>query len=213
MPVSLRLFLSTEFDSPLSLNGDFSNYDNGIYNGSDGENQVEQMWVANLQTDLARDLSVDGTAVFTTDLLYGPGDILALSESEAVLILGYVYDGGDTGYQVIRGFVGTTAEDHTTSSSVIAAYDYTNAIIKGFDTDTSAGDEADWLRVSAVYYDPDASEWDSTNTKELVIPELAYNDYFTFYRNIRVPSGQGAYYKTDLRWRVEATRFVHDFSS
>jgi len=213
MPVSLRIFKDPACTGePLSLDGTFSFYDNGVYNGTIGERQVDELYLANLRTTLMQDINSDATAILVNNAYFGIGDVIALEDTEFALVTATYSDAGYDGYIVVRGFAGTSKAAHLTGSMVRAAYDYSDVTLSGYDTDTTAGDEYSWLRLSQTYYDASSSEWDATSTLSVIYEDFAFDQTALVYRNIRVPPGQGAYFKIDLRWRIEAQRFVHSSS-
>jgi len=204
MSVSLRIFEDEALTRPLSLDGTMTNPDSGVFNGTIGQREVETLYLGNMRTELANALDATAGDMFLAQGVFDAGDIVFLGATELAAIIG---DLGGGHYTIDRGVLGTAIQSYTAGTVVRAAYDYADITVSGHDTD--ATDESGWCRVSLTYYDASSPEWDTTAALQLNIGSVAYNETVMFYRNIVVPPGQSAFYKSDLRWRVRAKRLVH----
>ena len=193
--MTLHLYLDPALTDPIS-EGDHSNPDKDLFNGSDGEAKDRQLYLANEQTTLAGGIDDAATVLSLSLPVFHNGDILAIG-NEQLRISG---NGGTLTPTVERGYGGTIPVAHAAGDSVYAGYDYTDLTITPLDT--GGGDETSWLTLAIDQPNLDAN----TPGMPLALPAKPHNATHTIWRRITVPPGTPVQNKTDLRLQISATQ-------
>jgi hypothetical protein len=172
--------------------GDLSNPDDDIYNGTDGESKDRELFIANEQTTLAAGISAVGTTLQTTDPRFSLNQIIIVDNEQMRVTAG----AGTTTLTVTRGVNGTTAASHTASTRVYTAASYNSLGIDVFDT--SGSSEASWYRLSKTQAGLDTA----VPGGQLTLGSKAHNATLSFWRRVTVPAGSAIENKVDLKLRV-----------
>lgn len=172
--------------------GDLSNPDEDIYNGTDGESKDKEIFVANEQTTLAAGMNAIGASLQLAAPRFGNFDVLIV-DNEQMRVTG---GGGTTTLTVTRGYNGTVGTTHTVGTPIYSATSYTSLSI---DTvDTSGTSETTWVRVAKTQAQLDTA----TPGGSVSLGSKSHNVTTSFWRRITVPAGSAIENKTDLKFRI-----------
>ena len=172
--------------------GDLSNPDEDIYNGTDGESKDKEIFVANEQTTLAAGLTQIAITVQLAAARFGNFDILIV-DNEQMRVTG---GAGSTTLTVTRGFNGTVATTHTAGTPIYSATSYSSLSV---DTvDTAGTSETSWVRVAKTQGQLDTA----TPGGSVNLGNKNHNVTTSFWRRITVPANSAIENKTDLKYRI-----------
>ncbi|MBT8340729.1 MAG: hypothetical protein HKP58_12515 [Desulfatitalea sp.] len=175
--------------------GDLSNPDDDIYNGTDGESKDKELFLANEQTTLAAPLASGETSLQLDQPRFANDQILIIGTEQMRIQTG----GGTTTLGVERGYGGTTSAAHAAGASVYSGYDYTGLVVQPVDTDGS--DESAWYALALTQAQLDTA----TPGAPLNLGDKAHDVTVSFWRRCRVPAGTAVQNKTDLKLQITGT--------
>jgi hypothetical protein len=175
--------------------GDLSNPDDDIYNGTDGESKDKELFLANEQTTLASSLASGETSLQLDQPRFANGEILIIGTEQMRIQTG----GGTTTLGVERGYGGTTPAAHAAGASVYSGYDYTGLVVEPVDTE--GGDESAWYALALTQAELDAA----TPGDPLNLGDKAHDVTVSFWRRCSVPAGTAVQNKTDLKLQITGT--------
>ena len=193
--MTLHLYLDAALTNPIS-EGDHSNPDKDLFNGSDGEAKDRLLYLANEQTTLSSGLDEVTTVLPLASPVFANGDILAIGTEQ----LRIISDGGTTTPTVERGYGGTTPITHSSGDAVYAGYDYADLTITPLDMD--GADETSWITLGIDLADLDTN----TPGTPLNLSAKTHQTTHSFWRRITVPANTPVQNKTDLRLQISATQ-------
>lgn len=175
--------------------GDLSNPDDDIYNGTDGESRDKELFLANEQTTLAAPLASGETSLQLDQPRFANDQILIIGTEQMRIQTG----GGTTTLGVERGYGGTTPATHAAGVSVYSGYDYTGLVVQPFDT--AGSDESAWYALALTQAQLDAA----TPGAPLNLGDKAHDVTISFWRRCSVPAGTAVQNKTDLKLQITGT--------
>jgi hypothetical protein len=175
--------------------GDLSNPDDDIYNGTGGESKDKELFMANEQTTLASSLASGETSLQLDQPRFANGEILIIGTEQMRIQTG----GGTTTLGVERGYGGTTPAAHAAGASVYSGYDYTGLVVEPVDTE--GGDESAWYALALTQAELDAA----TPGDPLNLGDKAHDVTVSFWRRCSVPAGTAVQNKTDLKLQITGT--------
>jgi hypothetical protein len=175
--------------------GDLSNPDDDIYNGTDGESRDKELFLANEQTTLAAALASGETSLQLDQPRFANNEVIIIGTEQMHIQSG----GGTTTLGVERGYGGTTPAAHAAGASVYSGYDYTGLVVEP--VDTAGGDESAWYALAPTQAELDAA----TLGAPLNLGDKPHDVTISFWRRCSVPAGTAVQNKTDLKLRITGT--------
>jgi hypothetical protein len=175
--------------------GDLSNPDDDIYNGTDGESKDKELFLANEQTTLAAPLASGETSLQLDQPRFANDEVIIIGTEQMRIQTG----GGTTTLGVERGYGATTPAAHAAGASVFSGYDYTGLV--GQPVDTAGGDESAWYALALTEAELDAA----TPGDPLNLGDKPHDVTISFWRRCSVPAGTAVQNKTDLKLQITGT--------
>jgi hypothetical protein len=175
--------------------GDLSNPDDDVYNGTDGESKDKELFLANEQTMLASSLASGETSLQIDQPRFTNDEVIIIGTEQMLIQSG----GGTTTLGVERGYGATTPAAHVAGASVYSGYDYTGLAVQP--VDTAGSDESAWYTLALTQAELDAS----TPGDPLNLGDKAHDVTVSFWRRCSVPAGTAVQNKTDLKLQITGT--------
>jgi len=185
----IHIFKDAALADPIS-EGDLSNPDDDILNGTDGESKDRQLYLANEQTTLAAPLGAVGNTVQLAQPRFQNGQVVIVDGET----MGVVAGGGTTTLTVSRGFSGNVA--HAAGTPIYVATKYNSLKVEPLDTEGT--DEKSWIRLATSQ----AGLAAAVPGAALSLGTKNHNQTLTFWRRVTVPAATPIQNKTDLKLRV-----------
>lgn len=195
--MSIQLYKNSELTDIVSGEGSMTNPDTDIYNGTTGDSQSKELFLANAHSKLDDGIDASTTTITLADDAEEVGlvtGLIIIIDDEQMLV--EAHDGAELTVQ--RGYSGTTPDDHDDEADVFSAYNYTSLVVSP--VDVSGSDESSWVRLALTSGGLD----EATPGAALSLPNKQYFETVSFFRRITVPPETGVQNKTDLRLRIAA---------
>lgn len=191
--MTLRLYLDEALTQAISQ-GDMSNPDQDIFNGTDGDSKDRRLFIANERAVLAGPVAAEDTTLTLSAPAFANTSVVVIGEEQMRVVTG----GGTTTISVERGYAGTPASGHAAGVIVFSAFNYSQISVQA--TDFEGTDEATWIQVASTFADLDTAQPGG----RVNLGDKSYEATLSFWRRVTVPAGTPVQNKTDLKLRVSA---------
>ena len=191
--MTLHIYMDAALTDPLS-EGDLSNPDQDVFNGTDGDSKDRQLFLANERATLAQALSIDDVVLELTAPGFADTELIVIGAEQLRIVNG----GGTTSLTIERGYGGTQPAEHPAVALAYSAYDYSQIQVQV--TDTADTDESSWVRLAASQEHLDSADPGAS----VDLGPKNYSASLSFWRRITVPAGTPVQNKTDLKLLVTA---------
>ena len=192
--MAIHLFKDAELTQQIS-EGDLQSPDSDVFNGTDGESKDRQLYLANEQTTLASDIDGAATTLSLAEARFADGEIIIVDAEQM-----HITSGGETTELIVeRGYAGTNADNHSSSTKVYSGYNYSDLAVVPVDEVESS--EAAWVKLAANQ----AGLESAAAGTSLALGNKAHNSILAFWRRVTVPAGTPVQNKTDIKLRLTGT--------
>lgn len=192
--MAIHLFKDSELTQQIS-EGDLSNPDSDVFNGTDGESKDRQLYLANEQTTLASAVDDVTTTIPLAEARFTDGAIIIIGSEQMLIVSG----GGTAELTVERGYAGTTAGNHSSGTKVYSGYNYSDLTV--LPVDEVGSSEASWVKLAS----DQAGLESAVEGESLALGSKAHNTTLSFWRRITVPAATPVQNKTDIKLRLTGT--------